>query len=157
MRNRRTIITILLVLIIVLAGFLREYIFANTNWIYLTLTNGRMNAARPEFHPLLEWSPEQIIRLKWILTGIFSLLFLGLTYLIIQIIFKNRMYNRITLFSYISLLIGALLLHLISKSIGKTNELYGIVRTIMGIVQSFMPLMILYILFRFLPQQKRNK
>lgn len=141
---------------IVLLGFLRDYFFYNINWVYLTLTNGRPNQALPEFHFLLEWTPSEINLLKWVLTFFFSLFFLGLTYVIIRLEFKNKIYSRITLYSYAILLISALLLYLFSFLIGLSPNLYGVIRTLMGLVQSFMPLMILYILFKFLPDRSAS-
>ncbi len=136
---------------IVLLGFLREYLFANINWIYLTLVNGRRNGARTEFHFLLNWTPSKIDTLKWFLTLLFSILFLALTYAIIHLNFKKKKYNQMVLFSYLILLGLSVLLLGIGKVFGIYQDLYGVIRTLMGIVQSFMPLMVLYLLFKFLP------
>lgn len=136
---------------IVLLGFFREYLFANINWIYLTLTNGRMNAARPEFQFLINWSPSEILILKWSLTILFSILFFGITYLIIQLAFKKKLYNRIIIYFYCVLIGFSALFFLIGKLTGTYETIYGIIRTLMGIVQSFLPLMLFAILFKFLP------
>lgn len=141
---------------IVLLGFLREYLFVNINWIYLTLTNGRMNAARPEFQFLITWSPAEINVLKLGLTFLFSVLFFGVTYLIIKFYYQNKKYNRIVVFTYVGITFIALLLFAAGKLTGQYDSLYGPIRSLMGMVQSFMPLMILVILFRFLPQAKAD-
>lgn len=145
-----------LAVLIVLIGFLRGYIFGNVNWIYLTLVNGRMNGARYEFYFLLEWTPHQLVILKWCLTALFSALFFMLTYLFIQIAFQSKTCNRITIFSYAALAVAALFVYIIAVVTNTIPLLYGVVRTIMGIVQSFMPLMVLYLLFRFLPQTSQD-
>jgi hypothetical protein len=145
--------TSLLVIGIVLAGFLREYLFVNINWIYKTLTERRINQARKEFYFLLEWTPTQINTIKWILTVFFFALFTALTALIIQSIFNNRFYNKITLFSFLAILAGSGFLFVIGYLFGISNSIYHITRTLMGIGQSFMPLMILYVTFKFLPQK----
>lgn len=141
---------------IVMLGFLREYLFVNINWIYLTLTNGRMNAARPEFQFLIHWSPTEINILKLGLTFLFSVLFFWVTYLIIKCYYQNKKYNQIVVFTYAGILLIALLLFAVGKLTGYHERLYGPIRTLMGMVQSFMPLMILAILFSFLPQAKDN-
>lgn len=141
---------------IVLLGFLREYLFVNINWIYLTLTNGRMNAARPEFQFLIDWSPAEINALKWILTLLFSFLFFGITFFIIKLHFQSKTYNQITALMFAGMLIIALLLFAIGKLTGQYETLYGPIHTIMSMVQSFMPLMILFLLFSFLPHTKSN-
>lgn len=141
-----------LAILIVLLGFARDYFFMNINWIFMTLTNGRPNQAVDEFHFLLNWTPSEINQLKWILTFIFTGLFFAITYLIIRIQFKNSLFNKITLVAYLLLVSVALGLYFISYAIGLSDNLYGVIRTLMGIAQSFMPLMILYILFKYLPQ-----
>jgi len=141
---------------IILLGFLREYLFANINWIYLTLTNGRMNSAREEFHFLLNWSPTEINILKFSLTALFCFLFFAFTYLIIKYFFNQKEYNNTVIITYISLLSIAVLLLGFGKATDLYSSLYGAIRTIMGIAQSFMPLMILALVFNFLPHIKDN-
>ncbi len=149
-------ITILLSIGIVLLGFLRGYLFENINWVYLTLTNGRMNAARDEFMFLVEWTPSEILTLKWVLTLVFSLLFFTLTYLTVKIYFNDKSYNLTVIFLFIALFCIAGTLDTIGAITGYGDILYGPIRAIMGMVQSFIPLMILFVLFKFLPQIKSD-
>ena len=147
---------ILLSIGIVLLGFLRGYLFDNINWVYLTLTNGRMNSARDEFMFLVEWTPSEILTLKWGLTLVFSGLFFLITYFIIKIYFQNKSFNQTVIFLFVSLFTIAGVLFVTGKITGSSNELYGPIRAIMGMVQSFTPLMILFVLFKFLPQLKSD-
>lgn len=142
---------LLLAISIVLLGFVRDYFFMNINWIFLTLTSGRPNQALDEFHFLLNWTPRAINNLKWVLTFVFSGGFFLLTYLVIRIQFQNKTYDKITFVVYLLLVSAALGLYFLSFVFGLSDNLYGVIRTLMGIAQSFMPLMILYILFKFLP------
>jgi hypothetical protein len=142
---------IILAIAIVFLGFARDYFFMNINWIFLTLTNARPNQALDEFHFLLNWTPAEINNLKWVLTFVFSGAFFLLTYLIIRIQFQNKTYNKITFVVYLFIVSAALGLYFLSFVFGLSDNLYGVIRTLMGIAQSFMPLMILYILFKFLP------
>jgi len=145
----------ILVLGIVLLGFGRDYFFMNINWVYLNLTTGRPNQALDEFHFLLNWTPAKINALKWVLTFIFCAAYVLLTWLIIKISFEEKVFSRITLFAYAGLIIFALFLYGISFFTGLSPDLYGVIRTLMGLAQSFMPLMILYILFKFSPKLKQ--
>lgn len=147
---------IVLVILIVSLGFLRDYFFMNINWIYLNLTTGRPNQALNEFHFLLNWSVAAIELLKWVLTVLFTLLFFGLTYLIIRVSFSNKFYNQVTIGAFAALFIISGVFYTIGYLTGTLNKLYDIVRTLMGIGQSFMPLMILYVLFKFLPDKEPN-
>lgn len=118
----------------------------------MTITNGRRNQALDEFHFLLNWTPDEINNLKWVLTFLFSGLFMVTTYLIIRFSFQKKLFNQITIISYLAILVFAFGLYFLSFLLGMTDNLYGVIRTVMGIAQSFMPLMILYILFKFLPE-----
>jgi len=142
--------------IILLLGFLREYLFANINWIFLTLTNGRKNAARNEFQFLMDWEISKIIVLKWILTFLFSFLFFLITYFIVKIYFQKKEFNHTVIYTFVGLFIISSILFTIGEIFGVYEILYSIIRTIMGMVQSFMPLMILFVLFKFLPPSKYN-
>ena len=146
---------ILLIALIILLGFLRDYLFFNINWIYLTLTENRPNQALEEFYFLLEWTPKNINILKWFLTFLFTGLFLILSVWIIHQFFKNKQFNRITIYAFVGLIGICAFLYLIGFVIGLSDNLYGVIRTLMGFAQSFMPLMILYVVFKFLPEQNK--
>lgn len=149
--NKRWSVTLLSIGIILL-GFLRGYLFGNINWIYKTLTVNRPNAARHEFYFLLDWDPSSILILKWFLTTLFFFLFGLLTYIIIKIAFNNSVYNKIVVLMYAGLLSISALLYVTGALIGYSIEFYHLVRTVMGLAQSFMPLMILVLIIKFLPQ-----
>lgn len=110
-----------------------------------------MNGARKEFYFLLDWSPTQINVLKFGLTAFFVFAFFFLTYLIIKSSFKNSTFNKITIGSFAALIGFSGLFFIIGKGFGVYSDLYGIIRTLMGLAQSFIPLMILVLLFRFFP------
>jgi hypothetical protein len=139
---------------IILLGFFREYLFANINLIFLTLSTGRMNQARNEFQFLLDWSLTEINYLKFFLTLLFCFLFFYITYLIVNLLFKNKQFNKIVLFFHLALLAIVGLIFVFSKITNLYDTLYGSIRTIMGVLQSFLPLMILTLVFYFLPQSK---
>lgn len=147
---------ILAVLGIIGVGYLRDYLFYNINWIYLTLVNGRMNAAREEFHFLLSWTPGEINVLKFFLTGFFVLLFFLITYLIIRFYFGKKEYQRIVVWTFAVLTAGALLLAGFGKLTGLYNELYGAIHALMTLVQSFIPLVILGLIFAFFPNENKD-
>ncbi len=141
---------------VVLLGFLRDYLFYNINWIYLTLVNGRMNGARKEFYFLLEWTPQEINILKFILTGVFIILFLYMTLLTIRIAVQSKKNDRIVMTTFLIPGLLAVLLSGIGKLTGLYTELYGAIHALMTFIQSFIPLMILGLLFSFLPTGKSN-
>ena len=136
---------------IVTLGFIRDYIFHNINWVYKTLTTNRQLQARKEFHFLMEWNAYEILTLKWTLTILFYLLFFFLTYFTLRLAFKNQSYNRITIGVFISLFLISGLLYSIGYIGGVQAQLYGSILTLMQMAQSFIPLMILGVLYKFIP------
>lgn len=148
--NRKVKLGILIPLIVCL-GFVRDYFFMNINWVYLTLTINRKNAARPEFYGLLDWSVDEILALKWLLTILFFLVYLGMTLGIIHLGFKKRSYNLITLLLYAGIFAVSGILYVVGWISSTGDDLYGAIHWLMSLTQSFFPLMILGILFKFLP------
>lgn len=114
-----------------------------------------MNQARKEFHFLLEWTESEILILKWILTILFYMIFFGLTIYTINLAFKNRKYNLITIGVFASIFGISGFLYVAGWISGTGDVLYGTIRTLMGMAQSFIPLMILGVIFRFNPELNR--
>lgn len=143
-----------LVALILLSGFGREYIMVNINWVVQHLSVGAPNYSQPLFWPLVDWTVPEIMRLKWGLTIVFTAYFLALTIFIIKIIFpENKSYQKVTLFGYLLLVIVSGVTYLIGYLIDAGPELYSTIRTLMGLAQSFVPLMVFYLLFKFMPMK----
>ena len=145
---------ILLTIGIVLLGFFREYLFININWIYLTLVNGRMNQALDEFHFLLSWSPSELILLKWGLTALFTVWFFALTWWIIKLVFNEKNYTKSVGYLYLAIIGIAGILLVLGKMTHQYTSLYGAIHNLMSLAQSFMPLMMLFVLFTFFKREK---
>lgn len=141
---------------IVALGFLRDYLFENINWIYLTKTINRKNQARKEFYELLEWSNGEIVLLKWSLTLIFFGLFLGISVWIIHLLFSNRFYNKITILVYVAIFVVSGALFFLGNWFGFYDRFYAIVITMMHLTQSFVPLLVLFMVFKFFPKTENQ-
>jgi hypothetical protein len=153
MKNKKSVF--LLVALIVLSGFGREFIMKNINWVVKYLTQGGGYWAQEMFDPLLGWSLDELSSLKWVLTICFSLYFYGLTLTIVRLRFpKNKYLSRITTVTFLSLILISFILIMIGWLANSLDMLYPIARNLMGVVQSFLPLMILFLTFKFLPQKK---
>jgi hypothetical protein len=147
-----------LLTLIILSGFGREFVMVNINWIKKHITEGAPSYAQDLFNPLLLWSPQNIENLKWVLTIFFTLFFFLLTYALLKNIYPtNKQYHRITIIVYLMIIVASAFVYLIGLLIGVSNEVYTTVRTLMGIGQSFVPLMVLYLLFRFMPNLDNKK
>ncbi len=137
---------------IVAMGFIRDFFFDNINWIYLHKTIERPNQAVDFFDFLLNWTVPEIDRLKWILTGLFFLIFMSLTLLIIHLIFAQKFFNRIVIATFCGLLLLSLLFYGLALISGKFSEFYAVVLTLMHLAQSFVPLLVFCVFFRFFPK-----
>lgn len=141
--------------VVVLLGFLRDYLFYNINWVYKTLTENRPLQAREEFHFLLEFNPQEIIFLKWILTFKFLIVFGILTWLVIKRAFNNPLYSKITLFLFVGIIGVSGVLFVVYKMTGSPSSMYAVIRSLIGLGQSFVPLILLFITFKFFPKSSK--
>ena len=122
----------------------------NINWVIKHLTLGSPNYAQPFFNPLLHWSYSKLILLKWVLTLVFTTYFFVLTYYAIQLIFnKNKACLNYVKGFYLLLIIIAAIIYGLGYIFNSVDLVYTSTRTIMGILQSFVPLMMLYLIFKF--------
>jgi hypothetical protein len=154
-------LNIILVIVILISGFGREYLMVNINWILNHLSVGAPNYAQDFFNPLLNWTVSEINKLKWVLTIVFTTYFFTLTYFLIRSLYPaNKKYQKITIFTYFLIVLVSGIVFVFGYVSGTGQELYPTVRTLMGLAQSFIPLMILYLLFKFMPNEngtpKRN-
>jgi hypothetical protein len=149
MKTRKVKI-ILIIVLAILSGFARDYVMVNINWVIKHLTLGAPNYAQKLFNPLLNWNVSNLITLKWILTFVFTGYFFCLTYYSIKYIFNN---NKLALTYvkgfYALLIIVSIIIYGFGYLTNSVNEIYTTVRTIMGIIQSFIPLMMLYLFIKF--------
>ena len=151
---------IILSLIIVLLGFLRDYLFMNTNDAFRVVQNGRDLQSfhgRDEFEFMLNWSTNTFLIAKWIATFIFFGLFFFLSWIIVKMGFQNPTYTKITALSYVIIIGVTCLLYAYGTIFSWSFGLYDIVHTIMMFGQSFMPLLILVLLFKYFPKSSEQQ
>ncbi|MGV6860150.1 MAG: hypothetical protein ACWA41_00170 [Putridiphycobacter sp.] len=148
----------LLVVLIIISGFGRDFLMVNINWIIKHLTQNSPNFAQSFFDPLLTWKVSNLILLKWILTLFFTYYFYFLTATIIRLSFGGKpVYITYARIFYLALILGAGLIYSIGYLTNSVNVIYTSTRTIMGIAQSFMPLMMIYLVIKFLVEPKAIK
>ena len=153
--NHRLIAYILIPIVISL-GFLRDYLFVNINWVYLHHTIQRRNQARREFDFLLEWTPSEINQLKVVLTLLFYALFMGLTVWVIHGLFGKRTFNLITIGIFAGIFALSGILYLIGIATPYYSRFYAVVITMMQTAQSFTPMLLLAVVFKFFPKSENE-
>ncbi|MBL0329952.1 MAG: hypothetical protein IPP64_11175 [Bacteroidetes bacterium] len=86
-------------------GFLRDSIFKTINSL-LRAWDLDQDYFLPPFLSFLEnFQYDTLVNLKWILTLLFLILYLLLSLITIKILFGNRNFSKITIWSYVAILI----------------------------------------------------
>ena len=142
-KNKKLIIP-LLILVFLLIGFTREFIFNHTNTVLY-------NKLHPEFtYPvpalisyLNHFEYKTVYALKWVFTALFCLLFFLLQRWTLKTVFPEKKYARWLLYFYLILLLLSVLAFGSGYIIGNTGGGYRFSRMFMGILQSPVPLMFL--------------
>jgi len=132
------IIAVLFIGLFVLS-YLRESYFRVINGI-ISNRKSNINIAPPEFLKN-NFTPEQLINLKWILTIFFCFCFWGIGVLILKKLFPGKNFFKKFSIIYISFFVLAVCLALSGKIVGQWEEFYSISRSLIGILHS--PVLIL--------------
>ena len=146
-----TIITIL----VILTGYLRDSVFKTINAL-LRSWDLEQDYFLPPFLSFLEnFEYDTLANLKWILTLLFSFSYLILSLFAIKLIFNNRKYLEITIWTYVGIIIlSALFIAIGYLFSGSSEKMYEFARYLMGMAQSPLVLMILIPTFKL--SEKEN-
>lgn len=125
---KRKAALILLIALVVLMGFVRDSTFISIN----EKTGQGLAAA-----------DKGLFILKWVLTFAFSFVYLGLTCLLLHVIFGVKKYLWLAVFVYGALFGMAFLVAAAGYLIASFERVYPFTRTLMGIAQSPIVLMVL--------------
>ena len=147
MRTRKRpnrIIIALIVIALIAAGFIRDFIFVRINWQLGYLNSiGNEDSRFPLQEFLSSFSYDQLYIGKWILTGIFTILYFVMTCVLVHLIFNNRTHLRITLYSYGLLLLTAVISYGLGWALGEVQKGYEFARIFMHLSQSPVIVMVL--------------
>ena len=161
-RNNRLFYTLVIVLIIII-GFIREYLFYHLNYQLGKLYYREILASNDYTYQLPEsltvfdaMGYYQLYWFKWLLSGFFVLIYFFLTWLVIKRMFTGtRLVKRITIWTHVSLLIIAVLFFLYGYLPGQSQKGYMLSLAFMHILQSPLVLMLLIPAFKLM-QFKRE-
>lgn len=124
--KKRYLILVLLIIVTVALGFLRDHIFVSIN--------ERIAA---------DGGNTELLLLKWLLTFLFSILYFMLTVTFLYIIFHSQKYLWLTAGVYAGLFAVSFFVIAIGFLISSFENVYPFVRTVMELPQSPIVLMIL--------------
>ncbi len=140
---------IVLVSIILAAGFLRLYLFENINHqLAYMYYEKEVSYVAEELSFIADYSYELLMDIKWVLTILFTIVYLCLTLGIINILFSNRQFMHITLLIFGLIVFTSFLLYFIFGFFNESTLGYRLARFCMGVVQSPLPLMVLIPAFK---------
>lgn len=148
MPTRNKFIIAGLVILFIVTGFFREFVFLNWNeQIRVTF----YHSPDPHVAPSMQWlgrlSYEALWWLKWPLTLFFSCVFAAYAWLAVKIAFNNRDYNRITLLAYSAMFAAAFVVFVFGWMIeSKTTTDFG--RLLAGIIET--PAMLVILMASFM-------
>jgi hypothetical protein len=127
------------VVLFILLGVLRDFIFINWNYqLNATLNNQSFTYAHSFFTFLTPWSFNQLYWSKWLLTAIFCLA----NFLIGYFYFSSTIIRKQLLLIYIT--VGTFGLIIFGLSYLDFNKAYTLSREIIGFLQSPLPTVLLY-------------
>lgn len=140
---------IFIAIVAIALGYLRDRIFKTINSLLRAWDLDQDYFLPPFLNFLENYQYETLVNLKWILTLLFSILYLAISLLTIKLLFRNRTFFKITIWSYVALLFISGLLIIIGYVFkGSSEKTYEFARSLMGLAQSPLILMILIPAFK---------
>lgn len=154
--RKYTILSFSIILILVL-GYYRDFIFKGINAIVQAKELSVSYTAPSSLQFIQAYSISFLLKIKWTLTFLFSLGYLGISLFTIQNIFHNPKFNKITLATYlITGLVSGLFMATGFIFTGISDKMYEFSRYLMGMAQSPIILMILIPAFKLSSQEHSN-
>ncbi len=156
MQKFKTILFYLFIIVCMLIlGFYRDFVFKSINAL-LQAWDHDMDYPMPRSLSFISnYGYGTIVNIKWLLTLIFSLAYLGISIAVIRSMFHNRSYNRITIASYAGIIAVSAVLIVMGLLFKSTSEkMYEFARYLMGMAQSPIVLMILIPAFKLAEKEK---
>lgn len=148
---------ILIILALLLLGYYRDFIFRTINSM-LQAMDYKADYTPPVSMKFLKGcSYDALTNLKWLLTLVFSLVYLLLALITMKILFNNRKYRNMTIGVYLAILLVSGIFMLCGLLFESTSaRMYEFSRYLMGMAQSPIILMILIPAFKLSGQEPNN-
>ncbi|HSH66646.1 MAG TPA: hypothetical protein VLB84_12850 [Bacteroidia bacterium] len=148
-----------LIALILFTGYYRDYLFKNINAVIQSKQYNEQYTTLPSsLYFLNSFGFQTLVNLKWLLTIVFSAVYLILSLLTLKIIFDKRRYYLITSGVYLTLILISGMFILTGYLFnGISDRMYEFARYLMGMAQSPIILMILIPAFKLSrPEHNHN-
>jgi hypothetical protein len=145
----KNIIAGVFIILLFVVGYFRETVFLVINSV-INKTPFPYNTSYitpPSF--LYHYTDKSLIIIKWVLTVGFSFLFMAITLGFIHFYFRTKKYNHFTIIIYMVLITISGLVSISGIIFNNFDEVYTLSRFLIGLVQSPLIPLALFVLFYF--------
>ncbi len=144
MKTKHWVMAIIMLIVLIILGGLREIIFVNINE-QIEFNAGRIDSYRvlETFSFLKELSSDSLVNLKWGLTIAYTCLFLVLSIISLKYILLDKEGVKWLLIGYAGAFILAGAIYVLGKLFEEPQLGYTLSRVVMGALQSPFPLMLM--------------
>lgn len=147
------------IFVLLVVGYFREIIFVHINLqrtqVYYNETDADYGYEFPLWLQFLKsMTYNQLNNMKWLMTLAYFIFYFLISLYLVNSIFKNKIYNKITVAVHMLFLIAAAFSYVIGHFSGKGLEGYTLSRALMGILQS--PVLIMLLIPAFILDQRQN-
>lgn len=152
---KKYILLALIISLLLFFGYYRDFVFKNINGLLKAWDYNITYSLPPSLQFFENYDYDTLSNIKWLLTLLFSIIYLLIALKTIRLLFENKKYTRITLIAYIAVtMVSALCIAagLIFKNTSET--MYEFARYLMGMAQSPIILMILIPAFKLSEKEK---
>lgn len=155
MKIKAILFYLFIILSLLAAGYYRDFVFKSINAL-LQAWDHNIDYYLPSSLRFLEnYEYETIVNLKWLLTLLFSIVYLAIALITIRFTFKNRYFLKLTTVIYVVIIIVSGLFIFSGLIFSRASEkAYEFARYFMGMAQSPVILMILIPLFKISEKEK---
>src|SRR3954468_19472054 len=91
----------IIIILILFLGFYRDFVFKTINSILQAKDWDALFTPPPSLQFLQNYSYAALLKIKWVLTILFSLAYLGVALFTVHTLFHNRKFNWITIGTYL--------------------------------------------------------
>jgi hypothetical protein len=142
-KTKKSMFLVLIVLLIIVGGFLKDFIFININ-THLFFVKRELQDMRSHtfFNFLNNFSFKQVYYMKYVLTAFFLSIYYILSLLTLKILNKNELVKFLKII-YVSIIAISLLFFIGGFIFGDSEKGYSISRSFIGPLESPLPLIFL--------------
>jgi hypothetical protein len=149
MSNRPKFIVAGIVILFILTGFFREFVFLNINeQMRVTYYNSPDPHVAPSMQWLSAFDYATLYYLKWPLTFLFAAVFASYSALVVRVLFREKQYVRVTWLAYAGVFTLSFVFFGIGLLAGSREVTYDIARFLAGMIET--PAMLVILVSSFL-------